>query len=176
MFYFTWRLGGYQGGVLERFFVLREEWLSFTMTTVHKEIIHKQKALAFCVIRRNIQETECQHAGEISDRISGFRGTTFFLLESLSKANDAPFPRLCMFLTENSISKCPTLVMTAHLQCLEEHFGTYFPIRLTVMSVSEIEQLIELLCDRMLHTTHSRVTTKEPWFMTQNTLPSPSGH
>ena len=47
----------------------------------------------------------------------------------------APFPPLCMFLTENSVNKCPTRGMTAHLQCLEEYFGTYFRIRLTVIQV-----------------------------------------
>ncbi|KAM9538730.1 uncharacterized protein ACWYII_039283 [Salvelinus alpinus] len=38
-----------------------------------------------------------------------------------------------MFLTEKSISKCPTRVLTAHLQHLEKHVGTCFPICLTVI-------------------------------------------
>ena len=62
---------------------------------------------------------------QMNDRISGFRGNHSYCRE--------PFPWLCMFLTENSISKCPTRVKTAHLQRLEEHFGTYFPIRLPMI-------------------------------------------
>lgn len=52
-------------------------------------------------------------------------------------------------ITENGISKCPTRVMTAHLQLLEEYFATdLLPNECDPgsvdMPVSEIEQLIKL--------------------------------
>ncbi|KAJ3588490.1 hypothetical protein NHX12_012082 [Muraenolepis orangiensis] len=191
-----------RGRVLQRFFELKDELLAFFTDVKKPELVdflcdqNKMCLLAYITdifgklndLNMSMQGRN-KHIMQMSDRINGFRGKLAFWRENLSKGNDAPFPQLCKFLTDNSIAdQCPAQTMIDHLKCLEEHFTTYFPgldmskfdwvidpflsdAGSVDLPASAIEQLIELSCDRTLKGLHSRVSVEEFWFGARGEYP-----
>ncbi|MGH0150397.1 UNVERIFIED_CONTAM: hypothetical protein FKN15_043981 [Acipenser sinensis] len=108
------------------------------------------------------------HIPMLSNRNNGFVKKIAFWGQKLTRRNYESFPQLSAFLTENSGIEPPTQVTTAQLQRLEERFGTLFtdiqdisgqdwvrspflcqPDAMNLPS-NEVEQLIELSCDRRI--------------------------
>ncbi|RXM31953.1 Zinc finger BED domain-containing protein 5 [Acipenser ruthenus] len=115
------------------------------------------------------------HILMLSDCINGFVKKIAFWGQKLTNRNYESFPQLSAFLTENTGIEPPTQVMTAHLQRLEERFGTFFtdlqdisgldwvcspflchPDAMNLPS-NEVEQLTELSCNRKIRSSFSQL-------------------
>ncbi|MGH0127157.1 UNVERIFIED_CONTAM: hypothetical protein FKN15_055997 [Acipenser sinensis] len=103
--------------------------------------------------------------------------------------NVQPFPHLCKFLADNDNVQPPTQVIAEHLSRLNGQFASFFPDLdmskydwlqnpfqcnpdTVDLPAAEIEQLIEISCDRQLQGTYAQLTLSEFWFSVKNEYPA----
>lgn len=107
---------------------------------------------------------------QLSDRITAFMKKITFWKTRLLQSNYESFPHLCKFLADNENVQPPTQVIAEHLSRLNGQFASFFPDLdmskydwlqnpfqcnpdTVDLPAAEIEQLIEISCDRQLQGT-----------------------